>query len=76
MEMTYREPQAPLFPPSYVNLVREKDHWKRGESQHNTDCDVVVGIINVYTPNICITYTNPAGPAQPNHRCSVARYCY
>ncbi len=40
MEMTYREPQTPLFPPSYVNLVNAKDHWKIGESEHNTDCDV------------------------------------
>ncbi len=56
--MTYHEPQTPLFPP-YVNLVRAKDHWKRGESQRNTDCDVTVGIINVYAPNICIMYTSP-----------------
>ncbi len=47
MEMTYSEPQTPLFP-THVNLVREKDHRKRGESQHNTDCDVAVGIINIY----------------------------
>ncbi len=26
MEMTYREPQTPLFPPSYVNFVNKKDH--------------------------------------------------
>ncbi len=25
MEMTYREPQTPLFPP-YVNFVNKKDH--------------------------------------------------
>ncbi len=25
MEITYREPQTPLFPPPYVNLVREKE---------------------------------------------------
>ncbi len=52
--MTYSEPQTPLFPPSYVNLVNAKDHWKIGESEHNTDCDVTVGITNMYTPNICI----------------------
>ncbi len=63
MEMTYSEPQTPLFP-THVILVCEKDHWKRGKSQHNTDClhctDVAVGIINIYPPNFCITYTNPA----------------
>ncbi len=26
MEMKYSEPQTPLFPPSYVNLVNKKDH--------------------------------------------------
>ncbi len=36
MEMTYSEPQTPLFPPSYVNLVNKKDHWKIGELEHNT----------------------------------------
>ncbi len=59
MEMIYSEPQTPLFPPSYVNLVNKKDHWKIGESQHNTECDETVGITNIYTPNICITYTSP-----------------
>ncbi len=59
MEMSYSEPQTPLFPPSYVNLVNKKDHWKIGESEHNTDCDVTVGITNSYAPNICITYTCP-----------------
>ncbi len=54
MEMTYSEPQTPLFPPSYVNLVNAKDHWKISESEHNTDCDVTVGITNSYAPNICI----------------------
>ncbi len=54
MEMTYREPQTPLFHPPYVNLVHAKDPWKRGESQHNTHCDVTVGIANVYAPNTCI----------------------
>ncbi len=53
MEMTYSEPQTPLFPP-YVNLVNAEDHWKIGESEHNTDCDVTVGITNMYAPNICI----------------------
>ncbi len=37
--MAYSEPQTPLFPPSYVNLVNKKDHWKIGKSEHNTDCD-------------------------------------
>jgi len=54
MEMTYSDSQTPLFPPSYVNLVRAKDHWKTDESQHNTNCDATVGIINMYAPNICI----------------------
>ncbi len=54
MEMTYSEPQTPLFPPSYVNLVNKKTHWKIGESEHNTDCDVTVGVTNSYAPNICI----------------------
>ncbi len=58
MEMTYCEPQTQLFPPSYVNLVNAKDHWrirqKIGESEHNTDCDITVGITNSYAPNICI----------------------
>ncbi len=54
MEMTYSEPQTPLFPPSYVNFVNKKDHWKIGESEHNTDCDVTVGITNSYAPNIYI----------------------
>ncbi len=53
MEMTYSEPQTPLFPP-YVNLVNAKDHWKIGESEHNTDRDVTVRITNSYAPNICI----------------------
>ncbi len=67
MEMTYSEPQTPLFPPSYVNLVNAKDHWKIGESEHNTDCDVTVGTTNSYAPNICITYTRPwSMPAAPS----------
>ncbi len=36
MEMTYSEPQTPLFPPFYVNLVNKKDHWEIGELEHNT----------------------------------------
>ncbi len=65
MEMTYREPQTPLFSPPYVNLVNKKNHWKTGESEHNTDFDVTVGVTNSYTPNICITYTNPCSwPAE------------
>ncbi len=54
MEMIYSEPQTPLFPPSYVNLVNKKDHWKIGESEHNTDCDETVRTTNSYAPNICI----------------------
>ncbi len=54
MEMTYRGPQTPLFPPSYVNLVNVKDHWKISESEHNTDCDITVRITNSYAHNICI----------------------
>ncbi len=50
MEITYSEPQTPLFPPPYVNLVNKKDHWKIGESEHNTDWDVTVGITNSYAP--------------------------
>ncbi len=50
MEMTYSEPQTPLFPSSYVNLVNAKDHWKIGESEHNTDCRDHYN----YAPNICI----------------------
>ncbi len=53
MEVTYPEPQTSLFRP-YVNLVNAKDHWKIGESEHNTACDVTLGIINSYAPNICI----------------------
>ncbi len=54
MEMTYREPQTPLFPPPYVNLVHAKDQWKIGESEHNNDCDVTVGITNSYDPQLWI----------------------
>ncbi len=54
MEMSYSEPQTPLCPPSYVNLVNKKDHWKIGKSEHNTDCDETVRITNSYAPNICI----------------------
>ncbi len=55
MEMTYSEPQTPLCPPPYVNLVNKKNaNWKIGELEHNTDCDVTVGITNSYAPNICI----------------------
>ncbi len=52
MEITHSEPQTPLFP--HVNLVNKKDHWKIGETEHNTDCDVTVGITNSYALNICI----------------------
>ncbi len=54
MEMTYREPQTPLFPPSYVNLMNAKDYKKICESEHNTDCDVTVGITINYAPKMCI----------------------
>ncbi len=50
--LSHREPQTPLCPPTYVNLVNAKDHKKIGDSEHNTD--VTVGITNSYTPNICI----------------------
>ncbi len=53
MKMTYSEPQTLLFPP-YVNLVNKKDHWKVVELEHNTDCEVTVGITNSYALNICI----------------------
>ncbi len=58
IETTYLEPQTPLFPPSYVNLVNPKDHWKIGKSEHNTNCDITVGITISYAPNICITYNS------------------
>ncbi len=74
MEMTYREPQTPLFPPSYVNLVNTKDHWKIGESEHNTDCDVTVGITNSYAPNFCINPPMFYASRQPNHQ-KFCRYC-
>ncbi len=56
MEMTYRDPQTPLFPPSYENIVHTKDPLKKGEShsQHITNWDITVWIINVYIPNNCI----------------------
>ncbi len=53
-ENDIREPQTPMFPP-YVNLVNAKDHWKIGESEHNTDCDVTVGITNSYAPTFAST---------------------
>ncbi len=49
MEITCHETQTPLFPP-YVNFMNKKDHWKIGESEHNTDCDVTVRITNSYAP--------------------------
>ncbi len=69
MEMTYSEPQTPLFPPPYVNLVNKKD-----ESEHNTDCDVTVGITNSYAPNICINPSMFYASRQPNHQ-KFCRYC-
>ncbi len=72
MEMTYSEPQTPLFPPSYVNLMNKKDHWKI--SEHNTDCDVTVGITNSYAPNICIYPPVFYASRQPNHQ-KLFRYC-
>ncbi len=74
MEMTYSEPQTPLFSPSYVNLVNKKDHWKIGESEHNTDCDVTVGITNSYALNICINPPMFYARRQPNHQ-KFCRYC-
>ncbi len=68
MEMTYREPQTPLFPPPYVNLVNAKEHWKIGELEHNSDCDVTVGITNSYAPNICIYQPMFYASRQPNHQ--------
>ncbi len=66
MEMTYRKPQTPLFPPPYVNLVQAKDHWKIGESEHNTDCDITFGITNSYAPNIYIYPPMFYASRQPN----------
>ncbi len=65
MEMTYSEPQTPVFPP-YVNLVNKKDHWKIGESEHN--------ITNSYAPNICINLPMFYASRQPNHQ-KFCRYC-
>ncbi len=75
MEMTYREPQTPLFPP-YVNLVNAKDHRKIGESEHNTDCDVTVGITIVTPPTFAYNRpcSRPAEPAQPSHL-KFCRFC-
>ncbi len=73
MEMTHSEPQAPLFPPSYVNLVHAKDHWKIGESEHNTDCDITVGITNSYAPNICIYPPMLYASHQPNLHSRIIR---
>ncbi len=73
MEMTYSETQTPLFPPSYVNLVNAKDHWKIGESEHNTDCDVTVGITNSYATNICIYLRMFYASRQPNLHSRIIR---
>ncbi len=73
MEMTYSETQTPLFPPSYVNLVNAKDHWTIGESEHNTDCDVTVGITNSYAPNICIYPRMFYASRQPNLHSRIIR---
>ncbi len=62
-----------MFPPSYVNLVNVKDHWKIGESEHNTDFDVTVGIINVYAPNICIYPPMFYASPQPNLHSRIIR---
>ncbi len=70
--MSYHEPQTPLFPPFYVNLVNKKDHWKMGESGHNTDCDVTVGITNSYAPNICITNTSPCSMPDANRTIKIS----
>ncbi len=73
--MTYREPQTPLFPP-YVNLVNAKDHRKIGESEHNTDCDVTIGITIVTPPTFAYNRpcSRPAEPAQPSHL-KFCRFC-
>ncbi len=68
------EPQTPLFPPPYVNLVNKKDLWKIGESEHNTDCDVTVRITNSYVPNICIYPPMFYVLCQPNNQ-KFCRYC-
>ncbi len=36
MEMTSREPQTPLFPPPYVNLVNKKKTTAKKANQHIT----------------------------------------
>ncbi len=66
MENTYCEPQTPLFPPSYVNLVNKKDPI--AESEHNTDCDVTLGITNSYAPIILHIPAHVLGqpPAEPS----------
>ncbi len=51
MEITYREPQTPLWSSS---LCKSRDANTTGESEHNTVCDATVGITNSYAPNICI----------------------
>ncbi len=38
MERTYSEPQPIVSSSLLLNLVNKKDHWKIGESEHNTDC--------------------------------------
>ncbi len=52
MEITYHMSQTSFFPPSYVNHMNAKDHWKIGESEHNIDCDITAGITNMYI-SIC-----------------------
>ncbi len=73
MEMTYHQPQTPLFPPPYVKLVNAKDHWKIGESERNTSCDVTVGIANMYCPNIYIYTPMFYASRQPNLHSRIIR---
>ncbi len=42
-----------IFPPPYV--ISCKDHWKIGESEYHTDCDVTVGVTNSYAPTFVYT---------------------
>ncbi len=53
--MAYSEPQTPLFPPSYVNLVNKKDHWKIG----NQNITPTVTHIPAH-----VLYQTPAEPSE------------
>ncbi len=67
MEMTHREPQTPLFPPSYVNLVNAKDHWKIGESEHNT---VTLQSRSLIVTPPTFAYTRPCFRQATNQTCT------